>query len=528
MGASTLRVQNLRADGTYSNEVSPSSGAGLPGLPIQAQLSFSPQGLLSFSNSSIRVGVPQRGLLTTSTRGLVPCQVGSVLPDNISSFAAFISSGTIFATTRVTEGYVNAFEARQPGADNGTRIMLRFSGYPATARLFVPALIAGSSAATPTAAGDLGGTVSAGQYVPGSQTLALVRVIGTDQNGAGGSIASASSDQVTEVSLVNGSGLAIFEVIDSNPQQIESAQIPIFLGFPQAATGPAAQLGADVFLAPLVGSGPLNTSYPRFRPFPPPSDCTNFGDCNVYNAKLVAQPANTTYQLLPGGNALENLIIQNSGGNPFMPFTTTVDYKNGSGWIRLDPDYDTKARVVRMAVIATPQMAPGPYDATVTIDAGPAGVARYPVHLQVLPLPAPDTRPKISSVVNGATFQSGPVARNAYYTIQGENLAGKDVSVAFDGEAAKVTYSAANQINVLVPADLASNTAKLVVTVNGVASQPQTVNLVDAAPGVFGILNQDGTVNSPANPAVAGTVIQVFATGLLGPNGVRDDRRQAS
>ena len=304
-----------------------------------------------------------------------------------------------------------------------------------------------------------------------------------------------------------------------NPQQIESAQIPIFLGFPQAATGPAAQLGADVFLAPLVGSGPLNTSYPRFRPFPPPSDCTNFGDCNVYNAKLVAQPANTTYQLLPGGNALENLIIQNSGGNPFMPFTTTVDYKNGSGWIRLDPDYDTKARVVRMAVIATPQMAPGPYDATVTIDAGPAGVARYPVHLQVLPLPAPDTRPKISSVVNGATFQSGPVARNAYYTIQGENLAGKDVSVAFDGEAAKVTYSAASQINVLVPADLASNTAQLVVTVNGVASQPQTVNLVDAAPGVFGILNQDGTVNSPSNPAVAGTVIQVFATGLLGPNG---------
>jgi uncharacterized protein (TIGR03437 family) len=47
------------------------------------------------------------------------------------------------------------------------------------------------------------------------------------------------------------------------------------------------------------------------------------------------------------------------------------------------------------------------------------------------------------------------------------------------------------------------------------------VALADVAPGIFnpGILNQDNTVNSPTNPALVGSVIQIFATGLLPPEG---------
>jgi uncharacterized protein (TIGR03437 family) len=50
--------------------------------------------------------------------------------------------------------------------------------------------------------------------------------------------------------------------------------------------------------------------------------------------------------------------------------------------------------------------------------------------------------------------------------------------------------------------------------VDGIASAPLAVQLASIAPGVFGTLNQDYSINSESNPAPVGTVIQVFATGL--------------
>ena len=59
------------------------------------------------------------------------------------------------------------------------------------------------------------------------------------------------------------------------------------------------------------------------------------------------------------------------------------------------------------------------------------------------------------------------------------------------------------------------------VTANGQRSAAFTVPLADTAPGIFnpGILNQDNSINSASNPALAGSVVQVFATGLLPPEG---------
>ena len=44
------------------------------------------------------------------------------------------------------------------------------------------------------------------------------------------------------------------------------------------------------------------------------------------------------------------------------------------------------------------------------------------------------------------------------------------------------------------------------------------VTLAPFAPGIFagGVLNQDGTRNSASAPALAGSVLQIFATGLSG------------
>jgi uncharacterized protein (TIGR03437 family) len=63
---------------------------------------------------------------------------------------------------------------------------------------------------------------------------------------------------------------------------------------------------------------------------------------------------------------------------------------------------------------------------------------------------------------------------------------------------------------------------QVVVVSNGIQGQPVTVSLAEQAPGIFTIpgtgggvvLNQDFTLNSAGNPARAGSVIQIFATGL--------------
>lgn len=85
----------------------------------------------------------------------------------------------------------------------------------------------------------------------------------------------------------------------------------------------------------------------------------------------------------------------------------------------------------------------------------------------------------------------------------------------FDGVPAPLTYLSGNQINAVVPYEVAgNNSTNIVVQAQGRRSAPSNVPVVPAAPGIFGaILNQDGSQNTPANPANVGDAIVLFATG---------------
>lgn len=100
----------------------------------------------------------------------------------------------------------------------------------------------------------------------------------------------------------------------------------------------------------------------------------------------------------------------------------------------------------------------------------------------------------------------------------GSNFSGKSVSATFDGQAATLLYTGPTQINLVVPPALgtANTAANLVVTVDGAASAPQLVQLAPAWPSIFsnGVLNQDYGSNGAGQPARAGEVLQVFATGI--------------
>jgi uncharacterized protein (TIGR03437 family) len=88
------------------------------------------------------------------------------------------------------------------------------------------------------------------------------------------------------------------------------------------------------------------------------------------------------------------------------------------------------------------------------------------------------------------------------------------VQVTIDGIAIPLLYVSANQINAVVPMALMPGAGAILRVTNGTASIDFPVWIVYFAPQAFsGVLNQDGTLNSQANPAKGGSIVTFYATG---------------
>jgi uncharacterized protein (TIGR03437 family) len=97
------------------------------------------------------------------------------------------------------------------------------------------------------------------------------------------------------------------------------------------------------------------------------------------------------------------------------------------------------------------------------------------------------------------------------------------VQVRFDGHPAPLLYAQSDLLNVQVPYGVAGQAFTAVEVVRqGVVKAQTSLAISDAVPGIFtmtngvgpaAIMNEDGTVNSAANPAPRGSVVSLFATG---------------
>jgi uncharacterized protein (TIGR03437 family) len=525
-GSVTLRLSGLRG---AANEL---NFAGT----LQVLIGFNPNDALSLPSSQFTIGIPEHGLYDGFSDTIICSQKGSPLPANTASFASFLASGAAFASTRVTEGFADSFgplsDWQNQGADTGTRIIVQYSGFPSGAQLFVPTVVAGSDATQPTAGGDLGFAASGGKYTPGGTgSLLLSLVQNTDANGAGGTplytpgapgSGTVSFDSMSAVSLTNGAGVAVYQVMDANPSIQESAQFPTFLAL-------APFSGADVQTVENVSLAPISTVYkatatdpiPRFQQITIPEDCTIVGDCNAgYFPRLSVVEPSVSYTAQAGSaTQTQYIAIRNASGG-VLQWTASLTYTNGSGWLNVSPLQGQNDSGIRIDAIPG-TLAPGTYNAILTIDGGPlAGTVNEPITLVITSATAPAIEPpSAQSLVNAATFTAGAVAPGSIATIAGTQFSGKTVTVTFNGLAAQVLFSNDTQINVIVPAGLAGKTsAQVVVTVDGTASAPLTANLAPFAPGIFanGVLNEDYSVNSSKRPAALGSIIQIYATGLSG------------
>ncbi len=149
---------------------------------------------------------------------------------------------------------------------------------------------------------------------------------------------------------------------------------------------------------------------------------------------------------------------------------------------------------------------------------------------------------EVRAVVNAASLVPGPVAPGEIVTLFGvllgpatglsaqltaagslpASLAG--TRILFDGVAAPLIYVSANQVSAIVPySTFARTTTQIQAEYLGRQSAAFTLPVSPANPGIFSInasgvgpgaiLNQDGSINSPGNPAAAGSIIVIYATG---------------
>ena len=153
-----------------------------------------------------------------------------------------------------------------------------------------------------------------------------------------------------------------------------------------------------------------------------------------------------------------------------------------------------------------------------------------------------DEKPWLAAVLNAGDSIPAALSPGAVVSLYGERLGpvegvaasvedGKfptkagGVRVLVGDTPAHLLYVSATQINAILPFDLGEDPmAQVVVERDGVLGNIFSMTVVEAAPGPFqqappnasfgAILNQDGALNSPGNPAAAGSVVALWASGL--------------
>jgi uncharacterized protein (TIGR03437 family) len=197
----------------------------------------------------------------------------------------------------------------------------------------------------------------------------------------------------------------------------------------------------------------------------------------------------------------------------------------------INPDRDGMPAVSKFAspTVANGKVYVPSFDNVVTV----YGLLSPPVNL--------GATPSIATVAHAASYFHDAVAPGEVIAIFGSNLGPSvpaglqlddsgsvsttlaDTEVLFDGLASPMIFAGAGQIDAVVPFAAAPGQRQVQVQYQGLVSASFPVTVVPAVSGIFSAdasgtgqaiaLNQDGSVNSPNNPAVPGSVVTLWATG---------------
>jgi len=230
-----------------------------------------------------------------------------------------------------------------------------------------------------------------------------------------------------------------------------------------------------------------------------------------------------------------------------IAFGISLSTSDGGGWLHATAASGTTPDCFGVTVDATALM-PGSYMGNIVISGGQQSNT-IPVSVSVIQS-SPAGSPLLGSISSAASEIPAALSPGEIIAIHGQNLGPttptgpllnaqgqfattvSGVSVMIGGYPAPILYAAQAQINTVVPYEVAGESAITVQVQNGNNSTAQwAVPSAASAPGIFtadttglgggAILNSDSSLNTPSNPAVRGSVIQIFATGegLTNPPG---------
>jgi uncharacterized protein (TIGR03437 family) len=222
----------------------------------------------------------------------------------------------------------------------------------------------------------------------------------------------------------------------------------------------------------------------------------------------------------------QTLYVGSGGGGIFK----SLD--GGDHWFAVNSGLDE---------LAVSGLAMDPRNPGVLYACGPNGVYKTATGAEV------QSAPTISAVLNGASYLTGPVSPDEIVLITGAGLGPSQLIVAtpgndglysstqlsgttvhFNETAAPVIYISGNQVAVRVPLS-SVGAAQVTVTYEGRTSGPFPLQITQNSPGLFTLdssgkgqavaISQDGSINSPVKPAVAGDVISLYGTGVTSGQG---------
>jgi uncharacterized protein (TIGR03437 family) len=255
-------------------------------------------------------------------------------------------------------------------------------------------------------------------------------------------------------------------------------------------------------------------------------------------AALQLSPTSLTfaYQTTSAGPPAAQSIQVTSGG---APLNWTVNATSQGNWLQVGSASGTTPGTLSVTVNPT-GLAPGNYTGTISVVS--AGATNSPQTVTVaLSVTTPAT-PVIGSITNAASFAPTVAVPGLIFTVFGSDLGpatalsgqvaqgslGTSVGetrVLFDGIPAPIVYASAGQVSGVVPFEIFGRlSTRMQVEYRGQRSRELELRVADTAPGIFtvgatgsgpgAILNQNGGLNSAANPESRGNVIVLYATGM--------------
>jgi uncharacterized protein (TIGR03437 family) len=417
-------------------------------------------------------------------------------------------------------------------ADFGTRLQARFNNVPAGVRIYVSDYSMGGVQARAAGSPEGPFTPPAPGPAPG----------------------------IYEVPISGGTATAVWEILNSNPNALDVVEPVVFFSYVANTAANLPALGTSTVNGSFAPISTVTTSsapapIPRFVDTSSPRSLFSIARCNTN----LLFPFVTNQAEFDTGLAIANtprdpfgtppptgsLVIANHEGGSIDQLDLRVTASTErlmqatSNWLTVNLD-QTSTPATAIWEVNAAGLAAGTYQGMITVSS-PRASNRLdiPFRLNVLP-EGPAFGPY--GVGNAGSYAPAAVSPGEAIVVFGRRFGPRTLAtlqldangrvattlagtrVFFDNVPAPMIYAADGQISAFVPFSVAGKrTTAMRIEYNGVRSLDITLPVVDAIPGLLtanqsgggqgAILNQNLSVNSASNPAVAGEIVFLFGTG---------------